>query len=213
MDFFRDIMKTKTDKNNFLICLLIWVSTSLTYNDILLELENVGQSLYINMSLIALIEVFASYIAGFIVLKFNIMNSIKKMLSISFVLYLGFYFAPNSSKNIGIFIVFLACKLLSETIYNLANIYTPKIVSDKYTVYFFIFTRLCSRILLLFLPHINHLFCFLKIHPFVFLSSIYGISRYLSDYVKEPIVHAVKSHSTQLKVEKELAELNFVTAN
>ena len=192
----KDIKNSKEDRSNFMICLLIWTATSLTYNDILLELENVGPSLYINMSLIALIELMAGYVAGFIVLKFNIMNTIRNLLSFSIALYLGFYFIPETSQNNVLFIIFLSCKLFSEIIYNLMNIYTPKVIADKYVANFFIFTRLCSRILLLFLPHVNHLFRFLGIHPFVFLSIIYGMSRFLVDFVKEPVVY----HLTSTKV-------------
>ena len=138
------------------------------------------------MALIALIEVFASYISGFIVLKYNILHSIKYLLNFSFVLYLSFYFLSKLSQKLLLFIIFLSCKLFSETIYNIVNIYTPKIISEKYTAYFFIFGRLFSRVMLLFLPHVNYLFNYIGIHPFVFLSVAYGLSRVLIKNVKEP---------------------------
>ncbi len=149
------------------------------------------------MSLIALIELMAGYTAGFIVLKYNILNTIRNLLSFSIILYLGFYFMPKASQNNILFIIFLSCKLFSEIIYNLMNIYTPKVIADKYVANFFIFTRLFSRILLLFLPHVNQLFRFLGIHPFVFLSIIYGISRFLINFIHEPIKPIY--HLTNLK--------------
>lgn len=178
--------KSKRNRTNFFVFLIVWTSTSLTYNDILLELGSVGPNIYINLCIIAMIEIFASYIAGYISLNFNIMNSFKYLLNFSLIFYLGFYFMPIKSNNFFILFVFMLCKMLSEIIYNLTNIYTPKMISEEYVAYFFIFIRLFSRILLLFLPHVNFLFTFLGVHPFVFLSVIYGISRFLVGYVEEP---------------------------
>lgn len=207
--FFKDISKSKIDYNNFFIFMIIWAATSLTYNDVLLELENVGQSLYVNMSIVALIEILASYITGYLILNFNVINCLRNLLSFSFTLYLGFYFSPKASENLVLFVVFLTCKLFAEIIYNLVNIYTPKLIADRFAAYFFIFGRLVSRILMLFLPHINHLFGFLGIHPFVFLSVIYGLSRYLIKFAREPMVtnanKPVTKHVNETKY-KEITE-------
>lgn len=158
----------------------------MTYNDVILEIGNVGSNIYLNICIIALIEILASYVAGYISMNYNVLSSFKNLLSFSFIFYTGFYFVPIKTKNILLVIVFMSCKLFSEILYNLTNIYTPKVVSEKYIAYFFIFTRLSSRTLLLFLPHINHIFEHFGIHPFVFLSLIYGLSRFLVENVKEP---------------------------
>ena len=163
-----------------------------------------GQSLYVNMSLIALIEVLASYITGYLILNFNVINCLRNLLSFSFTLYMGFYFSPKSSENPILFVVFLTCKLFAEIIYNLVNIYTPKLIADRFSSYFFIFGRLVSRVMLLFLPHINHLFSYLGIHPFVFLSLIYGVSRYLIKMSREPLVSNAQKPST-----KHIAETQY----
>ena len=204
--FVKDISKSKVDYSNFLIFLVIWVSTSLTYNDVLLELESVGQSLYVNMSLVALIEVLASYITGYLILNFNVINCLRNLLSFSFTLYMGFYFSPKSSEHPLLFVVFLTCKLFAEIIYNLVNIYTPKLVADRFSSYFFIFGRLVSRVMLLFLPHINHLFNYFGVHPFVFLSIIYGVSRYLIKWARDPFVSnaqkTVAKHATETQYQE-----------
>lgn len=166
----------------------------MTYNDVLLELEHVGRNIYLNMTLIALIEMLASYISGYLVLNYNVMTCLRGLLSFSFTMYLGFYFSPRSSDHPLLFAVFLSCKLFAEVIVNLVNIHGPKIIAEKYVAYFFIFGRLASRVMLLFLPHINHGFQYAGIHPFVFLSLIYGLSRFLIKSTKEPIVTHKSTH-------------------
>lgn len=175
----------------------------MTYNDIILEIGNVGSNIYLNISIIALIEMLASYAAGYISMNFNVLSSFKNLLSFSFIFYTGFYFVPSKIQNILLVIVFMSCKFFSEILYNLTNIYTPRVVSEKYIAYFFIFTRLSSRTLLLFLPHINHVFDHFGIHPFVFLSLIYGLSRFLVEKVQEPSIVIDKGKVLYKKIEND----------
>ncbi len=63
----------------------------------------------------------------------------------------------------------LIAKFLSETVSYLTNMYAPRMITEKFSAFFFIFSRLTSRFCLLLLPHINYIFRSNGLHPFCFL--------------------------------------------
>lgn len=126
------------------------------------------------MSFIAIIEILASYAAGVVGIRFDALKSMKIFIGISIGLYFCFWNAPVVSNASNIYLgVLLLAKFISETISYLIYIYAPKMITEKFTAFFFIFGRLTSRFCLLMLPHINHFFRQIGLHPFAFLSFIW----------------------------------------
>lgn len=180
IDFLRDVSKIPQIRNNYLVYVFIWTATSITYNDILLELSTLGGNFYLNMMMVSGVEIFASVGASVISMKFNISTCLRYFTGILILLFATFIFSPISTdekKSMNFYtVILLICmligKMISETICNLTYVYAPKIMTDKFTPYYMVSVRLFSRICLLFLPHVNFLFRSLDLLAFVFLSLV-----------------------------------------
>lgn len=141
------------------------------------------------MIILSFLELWGSFTAGVISLKYKISECFKIFTFFLTILFGSYYFAPlegEKSNKAFIFIFFLlAAKIMSETICNLTYVYIPKVLTDKYTPFYLVNVRLVSRIFLLFLPFINFQIKSLNLHAFVICSFVWGISRILLSFSKE----------------------------
>lgn len=197
-----------TTSKNFFIFVFVWTCTSITYNDVLIELETLGGNTYLNLGLISTAEILASFLAGLISVHYNV-GKLIKIFNLGLIAFFSlFILAPSSkeemNKNIYLpYILFgllLSGKLLSETVCNLVYIYIPKIVTDKFTAFFMVFVRLFSRVCLLFLPYINYLFKINHLHSFVFLFLVWTTSRLLLFFVEEVCKEGIDDYFNEYKI-------------
>lgn len=192
---------------NFFIFVLVWTCTSITYNDVLIELETLGGNTYLNLGLISSAEILASFLAGLISVHYNV-GKLIKIFNLGLMAFFSlFLLAPSKeemNKNIYLpYILFglLLCgKLLSETVCNLVYIYVPKILTDKFTGFFMVFVRLFSRICLLFLPYINHMFKSYQLHSFVFLFIVWTMSRFFLFFAQEVCKEGIDDYFNEYKI-------------
>ena len=190
LEFFKTIMPLTQIRNNFIIFILTWTTYSVTINDILIELESIGGNLYFNISLIASLEVLASYTAGIIIMKFDGAKSLKIFSALLTIVFFSFILSPSLKNSTplenNIFLVLLLLgKLFAEIICNLVYVFASKYLTEDFTAFFLINVRLFSRVFLLFLPHINYAFRLCDLHAFIFLSIIWALSRFLLIFIKE----------------------------
>jgi len=187
---FKNMWESKQLITNFGVYALIWPLYVVCYTSVLIELESVGGSLYINLILCSTIEIIAAFMATYLsgLNCGKVMNVLLTLLSVFFLL---FFFAPLSiSKSPGYIIIFFTVVMLSgkicyDIICLLVYIYIPKLLTDKYVPLFLIFSRFLSRFISLFLPYINFLFKSIDLHPFVFLGIMWVVCRVLSPLTKE----------------------------
>ena len=167
-----------------------------------------GGNLYINMMMVSGVEIFASFGASVVSLKFSISTSLRNICAVLIMLFAMFIFSPVSTdekKSLNLYTIFLLIcmligKALSETICNLTYVYAPKIMTDKFTPYYMVSVRLFSRICLLFLPHINYFFRFLDLHAFVFLSLVWAFARFLQSFAKEVQPEGIEDLLNEFKI-------------
>lgn len=186
----KDLSSDPKIKTNYLCYLFVWTAYSVTFNDILLELSTVGGNFYINMMMLSSVEILASFAASIISLKFSISNSLKKITVILVICFGGFFLSPSEEEQNSFYLMFLLfCMLLgkffSQIVCNLIYVYAPKTLTDIFTPFFLIGSRLSSRIFLLFLPHINYFVKQMSLHAFTFLALIWAISRFLQNLTEE----------------------------
>lgn len=170
----------------------MWTASSITYNAIWLELETLGGNFYLNMMFVSTLEILASFLAGYVVSKLNLMNCLGKLLIVLSILFGMFIFSPVSLQNIGnstkstYFLILMLCgKLCSEIVANLSYVHAPKVLTDKFTPSFMITVRLFSRICLLFLPHINYYLYLLNLHAYILVAIIWVSGRFFYSFAKE----------------------------
>lgn len=175
---------------NFVIFCLIWPLYIVCYTSVLLELESIGGSLYLNMILCSFLEMMAAFLATYLS-KFDCGKIIRIILSLLSFFFLLFIFAPvslsKSSLALTVFFILmmLSGKICYDIICLLVYIYSPKILTDKYVPLFLIFSRFLSRFFNLFIPYINLFFKSFDLHPFVFLGIMWLVSRILISCTKE----------------------------
>ena len=171
---------------NFIIFIFLWTTYSVTINDILIELESIGGSLYLNIGFVAFLEVLASFASGHIMMSSNGASNLKKYSFLLVLVFSLFVFAPANSKSSAIFSLLLFVgKFLSEIVTSLIYVYAPKYLTDEFTSFFLINVRLFSRICLLFLPHVNFIFKEFNLHVFLFLGFLWSLGRILLVFLKE----------------------------
>lgn len=204
-------------KTNYLSYLFIWTATSVTYNDILLELSTLGGNFYLNMMMSSGVEILASFSASIVSLKYSISNSLKIFTVVLTFLFSAFLMAPSKEDKNGFYAIFLlVCmlvgKMFSEIVCNLIYVYTPKLLTDKFTPYFMVGVRLCSRIFLLFLPHINYFLKLLSLHAFVFLALIWILARLLQNLTSEVQPEGIEDILNEYKVNV-LSRISIMTGS
>ena len=166
------------------------------------------------------VEIFASVGASVISMKFNISTCLRYFTGILILLFATFIFSPISTdekKSMNFYtVILLICmligKMISETICNLTYVYAPKIMTDKFTPYYMVSVRLFSRICLLFLPHVNYLFRSLDLHAFVFLSLVWGLSRFLQNFTKEVQPDGIEDILNEFKVNL-MSRMSIITGS
>lgn len=169
-----------------MIFIFLWTTYSVTLNDILIELESIGGNLYLNIGLVASLEVLASFISGYIIMKSDGASGLKRFSLLIAVVFALFIFAPANSKSPLIFLPLLMFgKLFSEIVTSLIYVFAPKYLTDEFTSFFLINVRLFSRICLLFLPHINFTFRALDLHVFLFLAILWAVGRFFLIFLQE----------------------------
>ena len=189
-----------------MIYCLIWPLYIVCYTSVLIELESVGGSLYINLILCSAIEIIAALLTTYLS-KFDCGRTMKLLLTILSVCFLSFVMAPlniSESSNFVIFffiIMMLSGKICYDIICLLVYIYIPKLTTDKYVPLFLIFSRFLSRFMNLFLPYINFFFkSFLHLHPFVFLGILWLVSRILSKFTHEVQIEGIDNLMNEFKI-------------
>ncbi len=176
---------------NIITFVISWSAFCVTYNDVFLKLETVGGSLYFNMGMISAFEISASFMSGIISLRFSVSDCIKFFMICLVFLGVFFLFAPIEVKNLSslescvLLFMMILTKFSSDVINNLINLYSPKIFTDEFIGIFLILSRLSSRFFLLALPTVNFSFESLKIHPFFFLTILWGFCWILVRKTKE----------------------------
>jgi len=176
---------------NIITFVISWSAFCVTYNDVFLKLETIGGSLYLNMGLISAFEMSASFISGIISLRFNISTCIKFLMIFEIILGILFLFAPIEVKQMSsieatiLLLFMILTKFFSDVINNLINLYSPMVFTDDFIGIFLILSRLSSRLFLLALPTVNYSFESLRIHPFFFLSILWGFCYILARNVEE----------------------------
>ena len=185
-----------------MIFIFVWTTYSVTLNDILIELESIGGNLYLNIGLIASLEVVASFASGYIIMKSDGASSLKKFSLMIAIVFSFFVFAPANSQSPLIFLPLLMLgKLFSEIVTSLIYVFAPKYLTDEFTSFFLINVRLFSRICLLFLPHINHTFRALDLHVFLFLAVLWAFGRFLLVFLKEEEEEGLPEFLNEYQVE------------
>jgi hypothetical protein len=95
---------------NFIIYNLIWPFYIVCYSSVLVELESVGGSLYVNLVLCSCIELTAAFMAAWLS-KFNGGKVINWLLNLLSLFFLSFLLAPiniaHSSVEITIFFIIM----------------------------------------------------------------------------------------------------------
>ena len=143
------------------------------------------------MALISTFEMSASFLSGIISLKFNISSCIKVFMFMEMICGVIFLFAPIEVKHLSliesiVLLLFMVCtKFFSDLINNLINLYAPKIFTDEFIGLFLILSRLFSRFFLFALPSINYGFELIGVHPFFFLTILWGLCLLMAFKTKE----------------------------
>ena len=176
---------------NIITFVISWSAFCVTYNDVFLKLETIGGSLFLNMGLISTFEMSASFISGIISLRFDIHKCIKMLMLAEIVLGVIFLFAPIEVKHLSaweatiLLVMMIFTKFFSDIINNLINLYAPKVFTDEFISIFLILSRLSSRLFLLALPTVNYSFESFRVHPFFFLTILWGLCYIMAINVKE----------------------------
>lgn len=176
---------------NVITYVIAWASFCVTYNDVFLKLETVGGSLYFNMGIISVFEMSASFISGIISMKVDISKCIKGLMLCQVALGATFLLAPIEIKHLTmlesltLLIMMVSTKFSADIINNLINLYSPQIFTDEFIGVYLIMSRLLSRVFLLSLPTVNHYFERFGLHPFFFLSVLWGFVWLLTTQTKE----------------------------
>lgn len=188
----RQLWPFKQIRYNILTYVIVWSTFCVTYNDVFIKLETVGGNLFINMAIISLFEMSASFISGIISMKFDIFKSMKNFMTIEIILGVLFLLAPIQAKKdmplnqaVLLLIALIFTKFFSDIINNLINLYGPKVFTDEFMGIFFTMSRLFSRIFLFCLPTINYYFEVAGIHPFIFLSILWFICKVMTHQTTE----------------------------
>lgn len=172
--------------------MIVWSAFCVTYNDVFIKLETVGGNLFVNMAIISLFEMSASFISGIISMKFDIFKTMKNLMTIEIILGALFLLAPIHVKQdmplnqaVLLLIVLIFTKFFSDVINNLINLYGPKVFTDDFMGIFFTMSRLFSRIFLFCLPTINYYFELAGVHPFIFLSMLWLLCKVMTHQTAE----------------------------
>ena len=187
---FKNMWEVKQIFKNFAVYSLIWPLYIVCYTSVLIELESVGGSLYINLILCSTLEIFAAFLATYLS-GFNCGKVINVLLTLLTIFFGLFLIAPLSLTKSSAFVTifFIAMMLSGKMCYDilclLVYVYIPKLFTDKYVPLFLIFSRFLSRFMGLFLPYINFFFKSMEIHPFVFLGIMWGVCRLLTPFTSE----------------------------
>ena len=80
---------------NFSVYNLIWPFYIVCYSSVLVELESVGGSLYVNLILCSCFELIAAFVATWLT-KFNGGEVLKWVLNLLSIFFISFAFAPLS---------------------------------------------------------------------------------------------------------------------
>ena len=189
--YFKDMWPHKTIRTNFLIYCLTWSFCNMIYVLQYVELGSVGGSVYFNSIFLCCIELFSNFFAGIMIKKYSCDKILNIVISMVIIFFLCFVRAPLSIGDAsGLEIAFyitclLITKLSNDLIDLMVYLNLPKMFTDKYVGFFLIVSRFFCRILLIFLPTINHLVRKLHYHPFVFYGLCYAVCRFLLTWCKE----------------------------
>lgn len=207
-EFLKEMWNYKQICYNVITYCIVWSTFAVTYNNVFIKLETVGGNMYFNTILLLIFEMSASFVAGLIIMKFNILKSIKSFMFFEILLGLSFIMAPIQvqkdlplSQALSLLAILVATKFFSDLVNNLINLYAPKVFTDDFIGMFLIMSRLSSRIFLMVLPSVNFLFESIPLHPFLCLSILWGICRLMTNYTAEIMEEGIEDVLNEFKVD------------
>lgn len=200
------VRKEKNIPLNLIAYVLAWSAFCVTYNQVNLMIGAIGGSVYFNLAFFSILEFVATFMGSYIGTKFqsNLGDVIRYLmigetvLSALFLL-LPFEITPDFPK-VGIIILFFLTAIVkfgSDVVNNAISLFAPKIFSIQYVRLFLTFSRLSSRVILIFVPEIIILLKKRGIHPFLFMSMFWLLCSFLSVYVKPVEEDPIHSHAIQ----------------
>lgn len=197
--------ENSTIAKNFVVFNIVWPFYICCYTSVLVELESVGGSLYVNMILCSGLEIVSAFFASYLS-KFDGGAVIKGLVSGLAVFFLLFFLAPtnivqSSFYSVIFFISMMLCgKFCYDTLCLAIYVYLPRVMTDKYTPIYLIFSRLMSRMMNLFIPYINLYVRKMGFHPFVFLGIVWFVCRILLNLTKPVQIECVGELMQEFKV-------------